>query len=69
MFLNICVYFYQGIPDHAEAAPVARAPASGQTVNSPVEAPQPVQPAVPSSGPNANPLDIFPQVTAVCLVQ
>ncbi|RWW61282.1 hypothetical protein BHE74_00031662, partial [Ensete ventricosum] len=52
---------YQGIPDHAEAAPVARAPASGQTVNPPVEAPQPVQPAVPSSGPNANPLDIFPQ--------
>ncbi|XP_009399730.2 ubiquitin receptor RAD23d-like isoform X2 [Musa acuminata AAA Group] len=54
-------YLYSGIPDHAEAAPVARAPASGQTVNSPVEAPQPVQPAVPSSGPNANPLDIFPQ--------
>ncbi|RRT76891.1 hypothetical protein B296_00010863 [Ensete ventricosum] len=54
-------YLYSGIPDHAEAAPVARAPASGQTVNPPVEAPQPVQPAVPSSGPNANPLDIFPQ--------
>ncbi|XP_004233495.2 ubiquitin receptor RAD23d isoform X1 [Solanum lycopersicum] len=49
-------YLYSGIPEQAEIPPVA--PASGQAVNPPVQA---SQPAVPSSGPNANPLDLFPQ--------
>ena len=52
----------QGIPPQAEVPPVAPAPAGGQEVNPPVQAPQPVQPTVASSGPNANPLDLFPQV-------
>ncbi|KAA8547810.1 hypothetical protein F0562_004239 [Nyssa sinensis] len=47
-----------GIPQQAEVAPVAQAPTSGQAVTPPAQAPQP---AVPSSGPNANPLDLFPQ--------
>ncbi|KAE9454360.1 hypothetical protein C3L33_13736, partial [Rhododendron williamsianum] len=52
-------YLYSGIPEHAEVPPVARAPVSGLAPNSPA---QPQQPApVPSSGPNANPLDLFPQ--------
>jgi UV excision repair protein RAD23 len=37
-------------------------PPSSQPAN-PVQAAQPAQSAVPSSGPNANPLDLFPQVT------
>ena len=37
-------------------------PLSSQPAN-PVQAAQPAQAAVPSSGPNANPLDLFPQVT------
>ncbi|XP_060191987.1 ubiquitin receptor RAD23d-like [Lycium barbarum] len=49
-------YLYSGIPEQAEIAPAA--PASGQAVNPPVQA---SQPAVPSGGPNANPLDLFPQ--------
>ncbi|XAR55826.1 hypothetical protein NMG60_11036036 [Bertholletia excelsa] len=54
-------YLYSGIPEQAEAPPVARAPASGAAMNASAQ-PQPVQPAaVPSSGPNANPLDLFPQ--------
>ncbi|KAM3252450.1 ubiquitin receptor RAD23c isoform X1 [Capsicum annuum] len=56
-------YLYSGIPELAEIPPVARAPAApatGQAVNPSAQgAPQP---AVPSSGPNANPLDLFPQV-------
>ncbi|KAK9271861.1 hypothetical protein L1049_002226 [Liquidambar formosana] len=51
-------YLYSGIPEQAEVPPVARAPASGQAVNPPAQAPQP---EVPASGPNANPLDLFPQ--------
>lgn len=50
-------YLYSGIPQQAEP-PVAQAPAIGQAVNPLAQAPQP---AVPSSGPNANPLDLFPQ--------
>lgn len=49
----------QGIPEQAEIPPAAAAPASGQAVNPPVQS---SQPAVPSGGPNANPLDLFPQV-------
>ncbi|KAJ8500637.1 hypothetical protein OPV22_011189 [Ensete ventricosum] len=54
-------YLYSGIPENAEAPPVARAAASEQTANAPAQDPQPVQTAVPSGGPNANPLDLFPQ--------
>ncbi|RDX78561.1 Ubiquitin receptor RAD23c, partial [Mucuna pruriens] len=51
-------YLYSGIPEQAEAPPVTRVPASAQLANSP----QAAQPAsVPSSGPNASPLDLFPQ--------
>ncbi|KAG1334898.1 ubiquitin receptor RAD23c [Cocos nucifera] len=50
-------YLYSGIPEQAEAPPVAQAPASPPVQSSP----QAAQPAVPSSGPNANPLDLFPQ--------
>ncbi|CAN4090631.1 unnamed protein product [Withania somnifera] len=49
-------YLYSGIPEQAEIPPAA--PASGQAVNPPVQASRPV---VPSGGPNANPLDLFPQ--------
>ncbi|CAI9110689.1 OLC1v1010757C2 [Oldenlandia corymbosa var. corymbosa] len=59
-------YLYSGIPEVAEAPPVAppaasptaQAPASGQAVNPAAPAPQG---AVLSGGPNANPLDLFPQ--------
>ncbi|XP_016484855.2 ubiquitin receptor RAD23d-like isoform X1 [Nicotiana tabacum] len=53
-------YLYSGIPEQAEIPPPAPAPApaSGQAVDPPVQA---SQPAVPSGGPNANPLDLFPQ--------
>uniref|UniRef100_A0A0A8YH22 Ubiquitin receptor RAD23 n=1 Tax=Arundo donax TaxID=35708 RepID=A0A0A8YH22_ARUDO len=55
-------YLYSGVPEQEEAPAAAQAPpASGQPVD-PVQAPQSAQPAVPSSGPNANPLDLFPQV-------
>lgn len=49
---------FQGIPEQAEA-PVARLPTSGETAVPPAQA---TQPAAPASGPNANPLDLFPQV-------
>ncbi|XP_077230639.1 ubiquitin receptor RAD23d-like isoform X1 [Tasmannia lanceolata] len=54
-------YLYSGIPEQAEVPPVARAPPTGQAVNPPAQALQSVQPAAPPSGPNANPLDLFPQ--------
>ncbi|RLN03415.1 hypothetical protein C2845_PM13G13090 [Panicum miliaceum] len=56
-------YLYSGVPDQEEApaaAAAAPAPASGQLADS-AQAPQSAQPAIPSSGPNANPLDLFPQ--------
>lgn len=63
IYLTFLVCKYQGIPEQAEVPPVARVPASGPPANSPAQPPQPAQPAaVPSSGPNANPLDLFPQV-------
>ena len=66
-FLNLSfmISCYQGIPEQAEVPPVAQAPSSGQGVNLPAQAQQPAQPAVPTSGPNANPLDLFPQVGMV----
>ncbi|KAK7343391.1 hypothetical protein VNO77_12092 [Canavalia gladiata] len=55
-------YLYTGIPEQAEAPPVTRVPASSQPANPPPVAPQTAQPApVTSTGPNANPLDLFPQ--------
>ncbi|XP_060191176.1 ubiquitin receptor RAD23d-like isoform X1 [Lycium barbarum] len=60
-------YLYSGIPAQPEIPPVARAPAapattdptSGQAVNP--SAQEASQATVPPSGPNANPLDLFPQ--------
>ncbi|KAA3488357.1 ubiquitin receptor RAD23c-like isoform X2 [Gossypium australe] len=55
-------YLYSGIPEQAEAPPVARAPVVGQTTNPAAQPQQPAQTAaIPTSGPNANPLDLFPQ--------
>lgn len=59
-------YLYSGIPEAAEVPPATQAPASGlaaapaggEAVNPPNQAPQA---AVPTGGPNANPLDLFPQ--------
>ncbi|KAK6266533.1 hypothetical protein QUC31_017370 [Theobroma cacao] len=51
-------YLYSGIPAQAAVPAVARAPAAGQAANPPAQA---QQPAAPTSGPNANPLDLFPQ--------
>lgn len=55
----------QGIPEQAEVPPVARGPVSGAVGNPPAPPTQSAQPAaaVPSTGPNANPLDLFPQVS------
>ncbi|KAK4490583.1 hypothetical protein RD792_001267 [Penstemon davidsonii] len=46
-------YLYSGIPEQAEIPPVAQPPVNPST--------QATQPAVTSAGPNANPLDLFPQ--------
>ncbi|KAM7279335.1 hypothetical protein ACFE04_006469 [Oxalis oulophora] len=47
-----------GIPEQAEVPPVAQAPISGQVANPPA---QTQQSAAPATGPNANPLDLFPR--------
>lgn len=58
LVFNVC----QGIPESAEAPPASGTVPSGQAANMPAQ-PQAAQPApVPSTGPNANPLDLFPQV-------
>lgn len=50
----------QGIPEQAEVPPAAQIPSTVQATN---PSAQPAQPAsVPPTGPNANPLDLFPQV-------
>ncbi|KAK8476842.1 hypothetical protein V6N13_017073 [Hibiscus sabdariffa] len=55
-------YLYSGIPEQAEAPAVAHAPVAGQAPNPASQPQQPLQAAaVPASGPNANPLDLFPQ--------
>ncbi|THF98455.1 hypothetical protein TEA_006718 [Camellia sinensis var. sinensis] len=67
MFMSLRGNFHDdeglaGIPEQAEVPPVARAPATGLAANPAAQPPQPAQPApVPASGPNANPLDLFPQ--------
>ncbi|MQL86757.1 hypothetical protein Taro_019290 [Colocasia esculenta] len=62
----------KGIPEQAEAPPVARAPTTAPAAPAAPaapsaapagQAPQSAQPTVPSSGPNANPLDLFPQAS------
>lgn len=58
-------YLYSGIPEQAEVPPPARVPPVAQAANTPAQPAQPAQAAqpapVPSTGPNANPLDLFPQ--------
>jgi UV excision repair protein RAD23 len=51
-------YLYSGIPEQAEIPAAARAPVSEQAASLPGQAQQPV---APTAGPNANPLDLFPQ--------
>ncbi|KAG8056699.1 hypothetical protein GUJ93_ZPchr0002g24176 [Zizania palustris] len=51
-------YLYSGVPEEMDIP--APPPPSTQPAN-PVQASQSAQPAVPSSGPNASPLDLFPQ--------
>ena len=55
---------HQGIPEQADVPPVAQVPAGSQVgaTNPTVGASPP--PAVGSGGPNANPLDLFPQVSS-----
>lgn len=53
---------FQGIPESAEAPSAPGNVPSGLASNIPAQ-PQAGQPAlVPSTGPNADPLDLFPQV-------
>ncbi|KAI3453019.1 hypothetical protein Pfo_009682 [Paulownia fortunei] len=55
-------YLYSGIPESAEAPPASGSVPSGQAANVPAQPQQAAQPApVPLTGPNANPLDLFPQ--------
>ncbi|ONI31388.1 hypothetical protein PRUPE_1G309400 [Prunus persica] len=55
-------YLYSGIPEQPEVPPVAHIPVSGEAANLPAQSPQSAQPAsTPPSGPNANPLNLFPQ--------
>ncbi|KAF9624938.1 hypothetical protein IFM89_015658 [Coptis chinensis] len=55
-------YLYSGIPEQAYILPIIRPPATGQTTAALAQAPQPAQqPPAPISGPNANPLDLFPR--------
>ncbi|TKY64778.1 Ubiquitin receptor RAD23d [Spatholobus suberectus] len=52
-------YLYSGIPEQADVPAVARSPMTGHVENSSsIQAPQP---AVPTGGPNTNPLNLFPQ--------
>ncbi|OIW12939.1 hypothetical protein TanjilG_15859 [Lupinus angustifolius] len=55
-------YLYSGIPEQAEAPVIGRVPASAQPAIPTDPAAQTAQPApVTSGGPNALPLDLFPQ--------
>jgi len=54
---------FQGIPAQAEIPPVAQAPATGEQAANPLAQPQQAAaPAAATGGPNANPLNLFPQV-------
>ncbi|WCJ25382.1 Rad23 UV excision repair protein family [Euphorbia peplus] len=52
-------YLYSGIPEQAEVQPVPQVPVGRQAADLPALGEQPVAPT--SIGPNANPLDLFPQ--------
>ncbi|KAL8161120.1 hypothetical protein V2J09_012609 [Rumex salicifolius] len=52
-------YLYSGIPEQADIPPVARPPTAGVAASPPAQASQPVAPS--AAGPNASPLDLFPQ--------
>ncbi|GMH27511.1 hypothetical protein Nepgr_029354 [Nepenthes gracilis] len=52
-------YLYSGIPEQADGPPLPRPPVTGQLTGSLSAATQ--QPHVPPGGPNANPLNLFPQ--------
>ncbi|KAM1164346.1 hypothetical protein ACFX13_024518 [Malus domestica] len=56
-------YLYSGIPEQAEVPPAVQVPAGEQAANPPAAnlPAQAPQPAAPTGGPNANPLDLFPQ--------
>lgn len=55
-------YLYSGIPEQAELPPVAPSTGGAQPTNAPSLPQPPTQPAsVPSTGPNADPLNLFPQ--------
>lgn len=55
-------YLYSGIPEQAELPPVAPSTGGVQPTNAPSVPQPPTQPAsVPSTGPNADPLNLFPQ--------
>ncbi|KAI3837585.1 hypothetical protein MKX03_034370, partial [Papaver bracteatum] len=53
-------YLYSGIPEQALVPPVAQPTTAAPAVNDPSQAPQPTL-LVLSTGPNANPLDLFLQ--------
>ncbi|OWM67966.1 hypothetical protein CDL15_Pgr017534 [Punica granatum] len=55
-------YLYSGIPEQAEVPPVAQVPPSGQTADSTAQTTESSEPTpATSTGPNANPLNLFPQ--------
>ncbi|KAM7271789.1 hypothetical protein ACFE04_031003 [Oxalis oulophora] len=54
-------YLYSGIPEQADVPPVARAPQAAIPAAQPPQSAVPPPAQVPLSGPNANPLDLFPQ--------
>ncbi|PKI73022.1 hypothetical protein CRG98_006573, partial [Punica granatum] len=54
--------FVAGIPEQAEVPPVAQVPPSGQTADSTAQTTESSEPTpATSTGPNANPLNLFPQ--------
>ncbi|XP_076921209.1 ubiquitin receptor RAD23c-like [Bidens hawaiensis] len=52
-------YLYSGIPESADLPPAARAPAVPPV--QPAQPPPAAAMAAPPAGPNANPLNLFPQ--------
>uniref|UniRef100_A0ACD6AGD2 Uncharacterized protein n=1 Tax=Avena sativa TaxID=4498 RepID=A0ACD6AGD2_AVESA len=54
-------YLYTGVPEQVDPPAASQEPPASDQPANPVQAPQ-SQAAIPPSGPNANPLDLFPQV-------
>ncbi|XP_022945311.1 ubiquitin receptor RAD23d-like isoform X1 [Cucurbita moschata] len=55
-------YLYSGIPEQVEVPPAAHVPSTVPVTNPSAQPAQPAQPAsATTTGPNANPLDLFPQ--------